>query len=99
MGHMMGAPLPSILLGDENMMLFALAQMFLTLPILYLNRKYFYVGFRALFKRSPNMDSLIAIGSAAAFIYSSISVFEMAYFLGRGDFESAHSHMMNLRCV
>lgn len=96
MGHMMGAPLPSILLGDENMMLFGLSQMFLTLPILYVNRKYFYVGFRALWKRSPNMDSLIAIGAAAAFIYSSISVFEMAYFMGRGDFGSAHSHMMNL---
>ena len=96
MGHMMGAPLPSFLLGNENMLLFALTQMFLTLPILYVNRKYFYVGFRALFKRSPNMDSLIAIGSAAAFIYSSISVFEMAYYMGRGDFASTHMHMMNL---
>lgn len=70
MGHMMGAPLPAILLGHENMMVFALTQLFLTLPIMYLNRGYFQRGFKTLRHRSPNMDTLIAMGSSAAAIYS-----------------------------
>ena len=56
MGHMMGMPLPSILLGHENIMLFALTQLFLTLPILYLNRKYFSVGFKSLLNHSPTLS-------------------------------------------
>ena len=79
MGHMMGMPLPTILLGHENIMSFALTQLFLTLPILYLNRKYFSVGFKALWNRSPNMDSLIALGSSAAFCYSVIAIYAMGY--------------------
>lgn len=51
MGHMMGAPLPAILLGDENVMIFALTQLFLTIPVLIINKKYFVVGFKAL--RNP----------------------------------------------
>ncbi len=94
MGHMMGMPLPSILLGQENMMSFALTQLFLTLPILYLNRKYFSVGFKALWNRSPNMDTLIALGSTAAFCYSVIAIYAMGYYMGHGDMAAAHSYGM-----
>lgn len=96
MGHMMGAPLPPILTGHPNMMVFALTQLFLTLPILYLNRTYFSTGFRSLVKRTPTMNSLIAIGAGAAFVYSVFSLFEMGYFMGRNDLTTAHFHMMNL---
>ncbi len=94
MGHMMGMPLPHILLGQENMMSFALTQLFLTLPILYLNRKYFSVGFKALWNHSPNMDSLIALGSSAAFVYSVIAIYAMGYYMGHGDMTMAHQYGM-----
>lgn len=67
MGHMVGLPLPAVL--HENKFLFALLQMTLTLPVLIINRAYFIHGFRNLWKKSPNMDSLIAVGSGAAFVY------------------------------
>ncbi|MDO4260498.1 MAG: heavy metal translocating P-type ATPase [Eubacteriales bacterium] len=96
MGHMLGWPLPGILLGHENMMIFSLTQLFLTLPVMYLNRKYFENGFRSLLHRSPNMDTLVAMGSTAAFVYSASRLFVMAYALGRGDMETAHGAAMNL---
>lgn len=65
MGHMLGAPLPAFLTGHENSMTFALIQLFLTLPILYAGRMYFKRGFSSLFHGSPNMDSLVAMGSGA----------------------------------
>ena len=74
MGHMMGAPLPSFLLGMENAVAFGLTQLLLTLPIMYLNDKYCQVGFQTLLHRAPNMDSLIAVGSAAAMSLSSVCV-------------------------
>lgn len=63
MGHMVGAPLPSILLGHENMMIFALTQLLLATPVLIINKKFFIVGFQALWNRAPNMDSLVAPAS------------------------------------
>lgn len=96
MGHMLGAPLPSFLAGEENMMIFALNQFVLTLPILYINRSYFSTGFKKLFKASPNMDSLVALGSGAAELYSLFVVFKLAYFIGRGDMAAAHECMMDL---
>lgn len=96
MGHMMGAPLPGILTGHENIMVFALTQLFLTLPIMYVNRKYYKVGFKTLFHGAPNMDSLIAIGSSAAAIYSIYSIFCMGYYMGHGQMDLAHSHAMDL---
>ena len=79
MGHMMGFPLPNILKDHENIMIFALTQLFLTLPIMYINRKYFQVGYKTLFMKSPNMDSLIALGSSAAANYSIYANFSMGY--------------------
>lgn len=96
MGHMMGAPLPSFLLGNENVMVFALSQLFLTLPIMYLNRGYFQRGFRSLWNKSPNMDTLIAMGSSAAAIYSIYAIFMMGYCLGHGQINEAHHYMMQL---
>lgn len=96
MGHMMGAPLPSILLGHENMMIFALTQLVLTLPVMYINRKYYQVGFKTLLRGAPNMDSLIAIGSAAAAVYSIYAIFCMGYYMGHGQMDLAHSYGMDL---
>ena len=96
MGHMMGAPLPSILLGENNVMIFALTQLFLTIPVLIINKKYYVVGFQALWHRAPNMDSLIALGSAASVLYSVFAIYAMAFYLGRGDGASAHHYGMEL---
>lgn len=96
MGHMMGAPLPSILTDGENMMVFALTQLILTLPIMYVNDKYFKNGFKSLFNKAPNMDSLIAIGATAAAGYSIYAIFKMGYYLGHGNMEMAHANMMDL---
>lgn len=96
MGHMMGAPLPAILLGDENVMIFALTQLFLTIPVLIINKKYFAVGFKALWNKAPNMDSLIALGSAASVIYSVFAIYSMAYAMGHGDLMTAHHYGMEL---
>ncbi len=94
MGHMAGLPLPVWYHGVENAMVAALLQFLLTLPVIYLNRSYYSRGFNALFHRAPNMDSLIAVGSAAALGYGVVVLFQMAYAMGHGDWESveAHSH-------
>ncbi len=96
MGHMLGWPLPGILLGHENMMIFALTQLFLTLPIMYLNRKYYENGFKSLFHGAPNMDTLVAMGSTAAFVYSVSRLYVMGYAMGRGEMDMAHMAAMNL---
>jgi len=96
MGHMMGAPLPALLTEHENMMVFALTQLFLTLPVMYINRGYFERGFKSLWNRSPNMDTLIALGSSAAAIYSIYAIFMMGYYLGHGQIQAAHEYAMQL---
>ncbi len=94
MGHMMGAPLPDFLTGHENAMSFALTQLLLTLPIMYINDKYYKVGFKTLWHRAPNMDSLIAVGSSAAVLYGVFAIYQIGYGLGHGDMERvAHYHM------
>lgn len=96
MGHMLGLPIPSILDGHENMMIFALTQLLLTVPIIVLNFHFFHSGFRNIIHRSPNMDSLIALGAAAAFAYSIYGTYMMSYYMGRGDMTLAHGYLMNL---
>ncbi len=96
MGHMMGAPLPAILLGHENMMIFALTQLLLATPVLIINKKFFVVGFKALWNRAPNMDSLVALGAAASYLYSLFAIYAMAYHMGHGDLETAHQYGMEL---
>ena len=96
MGHMLGLPLPAIFLGEQNMLINALTQFLLALPILIFNRNYFTVGFKMLFKRAPNMDSLIAIGSSAALFYGIYALYQMAYGYGHGNHEMVHSSFMSL---
>ena len=96
MGHMMGAPLPAFLTGHENAVAFGLTQLLLTLPIMYLNDKYYKVGFKTLWNRAPNMDSLIAVGSAAAVIYGIFAIYQMGYGLGHGDMELVAKYHMDL---
>ncbi|MCI8866679.1 MAG: heavy metal translocating P-type ATPase [Anaerotignum sp.] len=96
MGHMMGAPLPAVLLGNENIMSFALTQLLLTTPVLIINKKYFTVGFKALWNRAPNMDSLIALGSSASYLYSIFAIYAMGWHLGRGNIMQAHHYSMEL---
>ncbi|MBO8437045.1 MAG: cadmium-translocating P-type ATPase [Spirochaetes bacterium] len=96
MGHMMGWPLPSFLLGPENSMVFALTLFILVLPVTVINRKFFIGGFKSLFHLSPNMDSLIAMGSGAALVYGIYAMYKIAFALGSGDFGTAHAFAMDL---
>ena len=96
MGHMMGLPLPHFLHGTENALVFAFTQLLLTLPIAYVNRKYYQVGFKTLFKGAPNMDSLIAIGSAAAMIYGVVAIYMIGWGLGHGDTALVEQYSMDL---
>lgn len=70
MGHMVGLPLPAIIDPMMHPETFAMVQLVLTIPVLYLGRSFFTVGFKALFKGHPNMDSLVALGTSAAVAYS-----------------------------
>ncbi len=75
MGHMIGLPIPKIIDPKEHAMSFALVQFLLTLPIVIAGYEFYTIGFSALFRRNPNMDSLVAIGTSSALIYSIYSMF------------------------
>ena len=85
MGHMMGWPLPGIFLGTENAMLYALTQFLLLLPVVAINFKYYRQGFKTLLHGSPNMDSLIALGSGASLAYGVYALYKIAFGFGHGD--------------
>ncbi|WP_302826852.1 cation transporter, partial [Anaerofustis stercorihominis] len=82
--------------GNENAITFAFVQFLLVLPIMYVNRKYYIVGFKTLFKLSPNMDSLIAIGSSAAVVYGVFAIFRIGFGLGHGDMSIVDRYSMDL---
>lgn len=96
MGHMFGAPLPSFLTGTRNAVSYALLQLLLCLPIIYVNRAYYVNGFKRLFKLSPNMDTLIAVGSSASLVYGIVALFRMSYGLGAGDFALVERYLHDL---
>ncbi|MGC4019934.1 MAG: heavy metal translocating P-type ATPase [Muricomes sp.] len=96
MGHMFNFPHPHWMGGPENGVTFTLIQLLLTIPIVYVNRKYYYVGFKALFHGTPNMDSLIAIGSSAALIYGIFAIFRIGYGLGHNDMGIVHQYLEDL---
>lgn len=96
MGHMVGLPLPPFLDGMGNAVSFAFIQFLLCLPVIYVNRKFFIVGFKSLFKGSPNMDSLIAVGSTAAMVYGIFEIFMMSWGLGTGNMEVVRRYHMDL---
>ena len=85
MGHMMGWPLPGFFLGTENTMIFALTLFLLALPVAVINNRYFRAGFKSLIHASPNMDSLIALGSGASLVYGVYALYKIGWGLGHGD--------------
>ena len=82
--------------GNENAITFGLTQFLLLLPIVYVNRNYFIVGFKRLFKLSPNMDSLIAIGSGAAIFYGIFAIFMIGYGLGHNQIDIVQKYSMDI---
>ena len=92
MGHMMwGWPLPHFF--DNNHVAMGLAQMLLTIIIMVINQKFFISGFKSLFHGAPNMDTLVAMGSAAAFVYSTYALFAMTGAQVNGDMAAVMSYM------
>ncbi|MEF9969054.1 MAG: heavy metal translocating P-type ATPase [Ruthenibacterium sp.] len=96
MGHMIGLPLPSFLAGYENSVAYGMAQLLLALPVVYANRKYYQIGFKTLLHGSPNMDSLIAIGSSAALFYGVFAIMRIGYGLGTGNHALVMQYHMDL---
>ncbi|MDU5066824.1 heavy metal translocating P-type ATPase [Eggerthella sp.] len=96
MGHMFGWPLPGFFLGDENVLTFAFTQFLLLLPVVFVNFKFFCVGFKTLVHGAPNMDSLIALGSTAASAYGIYAIYKIGIALGAGDLHAAHMAAMDL---
>lgn len=96
MGHMIGAPMPAFLEGVENGVAFTFTQFLLSLPIVYLNRKYFIGGFKGLWNRTPNMDSLVALGSTAAMVYGIFALYRISYGIGNGNLDIAHQYLHDL---
>ncbi|SHI34030.1 Cu+-exporting ATPase [Dethiosulfatibacter aminovorans DSM 17477] len=85
MGHMMELPLPGVFMGYKNAMNLAFTQFLLAMPVAIINSKFYKVGFKTLLKRSPNMDSLIAVGTSAALIYGIFAIYRIGYGLGADD--------------
>ncbi len=96
MGHMFGWPLPAVFLGDENTLIFAFTQFLLLLPVIFVNFKFFRVGFTTLAHGGPNMDSLIALGSTASTVYGIAAIYRIGAALGTGDLSAAHAAAMDL---
>ena len=96
MGHMIGLPLPYFLSGVENAVSFALTQLLLCTPVIFVNRKYYIKGFQTLAHLAPNMDSLIAIGSSASLVYGIFAIYRMSYGLGQGNMELVHRYYHDL---
>ena len=85
MSPMIGLPNPPFLSGIENVLILALTQFLLTIPVMIMGKEFFRVGFKTLVKRSPNMDSLIAVGTSAAFIYGVFVIYQLAYGFSHGQ--------------
>ena len=96
MGHMAGWPLPAWLLGARNHMIFAFTQFLLVLPVLIAGGHYFKNGLKNLWHRSPNMDSLIALGSGAAFVYGIYAIYKIAWGFSIEDMDMVETFGMNL---
>lgn len=96
MGTMFGAPVPEFLEGARGSSNFALTQLILTLPILVINGSYFTRGLKALWKRNPNMDSLIAVGAGMAFLYGILALYRINYGLAFDNMDIVHTYMHDL---
>lgn len=92
MGHMMwGWPLPTVL--QDNHVAMGLIQMLLTIAIMVINQKFFISGFKSLAHKAPNMDTLVALGATAAFVYSTYALFAMTDAQVRGDMDGVMAYM------
>ncbi len=96
MGGMIGLPLPSILKGNENILINAILQMLLAIPVLIINKKFFISGFKGLIKKAANMDTLVALGSGASFLYGVFAIFMMAYAVTRANTQVLHHYAHQL---
>ena len=96
MGHMYGWPLPSCFLGEENAMTLGLTQLLLVVPIVFVNFKFFRNGFKGLVHRSPNMDTLVALGATASLAYSIAQLYVAGIALGAGNTSGAHAAVMDM---
>ena len=96
MGHMINLPLPHFLMGARGSVNFAFLQFLLTLPIVFVNRIFYISGFKALFNKASNMDTLVGLGSFAALIYGIFAIMRMAYGLGFEKFEIVENYRHNL---
>ena len=94
MGHMMwGWPLPRFY--NDNHVAMGLTQLLLTVIIMVINQKFFISGFKSLWHRAPNMDTLVALGATAAFVYSTYALFAMTGAQVRGDMDAVMDYMMD----
>lgn len=96
MGHMVNLPLPSFLSGAKHCLLAAITQTLFAIAIMFINGKFFTSGFKGVIKRAPNMDSLVALGSSASFIYSLASLYLLGYAAVHGDFLGAMNYYHHL---
>ena len=100
LSNILGISVPSFMLfafgGSENALVFAFTQFLLVLPIMYLNRVYYQIGFKTLFRGAPNMDSLIAVGSGAAAVYGVFAIFRIGYGLGHGNIALVNQYSSDL---
>ncbi len=96
MGKMVGMPLPSFFVGVENILTLTFTILLFTLPIMYINRKFYISGFKGLVHKIPNMDTLIGLGSMAGFLYSIFVMYQMMNFVSKGDFQYLGSLSENI---
>ncbi|MDO9493059.1 heavy metal translocating P-type ATPase [Acetobacterium sp.] len=96
MAPMIGLPIPVFLAGEQNILINALTQMLLTLPVIYMCRHFYTNGFKALIKRIPNMDSLVAVGTSAAFMYGVVVLFILAYGFSYDNMQLIHHYSHEL---
>lgn len=96
MGRMLHLPLPSFFTGAENALTFVLTQFLLVLPVIIINRRLFINGFGALFRKAPNMNSLVAIGSGSAAVYGIFALYRIGYGLGHGEMQLVEVYLHDL---
>lgn len=96
MGHMVNLPLPPFLDGYKNAFWFALAQLLLTLPVIFINRAFFISGVKGLISRAPGMDALVSLGAGAAVVYGLFAMGQIAWGLHSGDMERVMEYRHDL---
>lgn len=98
MHHMLPTPeiIKEVFHLPENALIFGFTQFLLLLPIIYLNKNYFIIGFKRLLKGTPNMDSLIAIGSSAAIVYGIYAIYMIGYGFGHNNLDVVQRYSMDL---